>query len=155
MSDFTHAASDDPDPVVLVVDDTDAVREVVCAMLRRHGFEVRVAANGRDSLDVYHELVQRGHDVTVLLDVQMPGLDGPLVLAALQATDPGVRAYFMPGPVLRGRPPGAGCRAGVRQAARPSRHGGRTPPGRESRGPCGPGDRLGGLTTVSFREDLR
>jgi two-component system, OmpR family, response regulator len=97
MSDFTHAASDDPDPVVLVVDDTDAVREVVCAMLRRHGFEVRVAANGRDSLDVYHELVQRGHDVTVLLDVQMPGLDGPLVLAALQATDPGVRAYFMTG----------------------------------------------------------
>lgn len=86
-----------PAPVVLVVDDTDAVREVVRALLRRHGFEVRVAANGRDSLDAYHDLVRRGHDVTVLLDVQMPELDGPRVLAALRATDPGVRAYFMTG----------------------------------------------------------
>ena len=97
MSDFTLTAFADPGPIVLVVDDTDAVREVVRAMLSRHGFEVRMAVNGRDSLDVYHELDQRGHDVTVLLDVQMPDLDGPLVLAALQAMDPGVRAYFMTG----------------------------------------------------------
>jgi CheY-like chemotaxis protein len=97
MSDFTNAASDDPGPVVLVVDDTDAVREVVRAMLSRHGFAAVAAADGRDALDVYHELVQRGHDVSVLLDVQMPGLDGPLVLAALQALDPGVRACFMTG----------------------------------------------------------
>jgi two-component system OmpR family response regulator len=84
-------------PVVLVVDDTDAVREVVSLGLRRQGFEVRAADNGRDAIELYHELRQQNRDVTVLLDVQMPGLDGPLVLAALQALDPGVRAYFMTG----------------------------------------------------------
>jgi two-component system OmpR family response regulator len=84
-------------PVVLVVDDVDAVREVICAGLRRHGFEVREAGSGRDAIELYHELLQQDRDVTVLLDVQMPGLDGPLVLAALRAMDPGVRAYFMTG----------------------------------------------------------
>jgi len=84
-------------PVVLVVDDTDAVREVVSAGLRYHGFEVRAADSGRDAIELYHELLQQNRDVTVLLDVHMPGLDGPLVLAALRTIDPGVRAYFMTG----------------------------------------------------------
>ncbi|MFO0847808.1 MAG: response regulator [Gemmataceae bacterium] len=83
--------------VVLVVDDTEVVRKVVSAALRVHGFEVRTADNGRDAIELYHELTQHGRDVTVLLDVQMPGLDGPTVLSALQAIDPGVRAYFMTG----------------------------------------------------------
>jgi two-component system OmpR family response regulator len=85
------------DPVVLVVDDTDAVREVVSLGLRHQGFEVRAADNGRDAIELYHELRQQDRNVTVLLDIQMPGLDGPLVLAALQALEPGVRAYFMTG----------------------------------------------------------
>jgi CheY-like chemotaxis protein len=85
------------DPLVLVVDDTDAVRECICAGLRRHGFEVRAAGSGRDAIELYHELLRQDRDVTVLLDVQMPGLDGPQVLAALRTMDPGVRAYFMTG----------------------------------------------------------
>ena len=92
-------------PVVLVVDDTDAVREFICAGLRRHGFEVRAAGSGWDAIELYHELLQQDGDVTVLLDVQMPGLDGPQVLAALRTMDPGVRAYFMtgdPGPYGEG-----------------------------------------------------
>jgi CheY-like chemotaxis protein len=84
-------------PVVLVVDDTDVVREMVCAGLRHHGFEVWAAGSGRDAIELYYELLQQDRDVTVLLDVQMPGLDGPLVLAALRTVDPGVRAYFMTG----------------------------------------------------------
>ena len=83
------------EPIVLVVDDTDAVREVVSLGLRHHGFEVRAAGSGRDALELYHELRQQDRAVTVLLDVQMPRLDGPLVLAALRTLEPGVRAYFM------------------------------------------------------------
>jgi CheY-like chemotaxis protein len=69
------------------------------AELQRHGFEVRAVANGRDAIESYYELSQEFHvaAVTVLLDVQMPGLDGPMVLAALQAMDPDVRAFFMTG----------------------------------------------------------
>lgn len=97
MYEFTNAASDDSGLVVLVVDDADFIREVLRAGLRHHGLVVRAVGDGRESIEVYHELILWGHDVSVLLDVQMPGLDGPLVLAALQALDPGVRAYFMTG----------------------------------------------------------
>jgi CheY-like chemotaxis protein len=99
MLDVAYPPSGGPDPVVLVVDDQAPVREVLRAGLQRHGFEVRSAANGRDAIESYYELSRENRDaaVTVLLDVQMPGLDGPLVLAALQAMDPGVRAFFMTG----------------------------------------------------------
>jgi CheY-like chemotaxis protein len=157
MSGTSALTPADPAPVVLVVDDTCAVRAVVRAMLRRHGFDVRVAANGRDSLDVYHELIRGGHDVTVLLDVQMPGLDGPLVLAALQAVDPGVRAYFMTGdPGQYGEDHLLALGAGrvfakpldIPAVAAEFRRG-------ASRGPRGPGDGLGKLTPVGFTEELR
>jgi CheY-like chemotaxis protein len=97
MFDISGPRTAAEDPVVLVVDDTDAVREVVSAGLRHHGFDARGADNGRDAIELYHELRQQDRDVTVLLDVQMPGLDGPLVLAALQALYAGVRSYFMTG----------------------------------------------------------
>ena len=85
-------------PVVLVVDDTDLVREVVSAGLRLHGFEVWVAGDGREALELFNELSQWEHGRTVvLLDVQMPGLDGPMVLAALQTIDPDIWAFFMTG----------------------------------------------------------
>jgi CheY-like chemotaxis protein len=97
MFGISESGAADEAPVVLVVDDTDAVRDVICAGLRLHGFEVRAAGSGRDAIELFHELLQQDRDVTVLLDVQMPGLDGPLVLAALQTLDPDVRAYFMTG----------------------------------------------------------
>jgi two-component system response regulator PrrA len=86
-------------PVVLVVDDTDCVRVVLRAGLRRHGFEVWTAGDGREAVALYRGLVRRDRDAValVLLDVQMPGLDGPGVLAALQAVGPKVRAFFMTG----------------------------------------------------------
>ena len=33
----------------------------------------------------------------VLLDVNMPGMDGPMTLAALRAVDPGLKCCFMSG----------------------------------------------------------
>ena len=44
-------------------------------------------------------MYRREHDTIalVLLDVQMPGVDGPEVLAALQTIDPDVRVFFMTG----------------------------------------------------------
>jgi CheY-like chemotaxis protein len=87
----------DRDPVVLVVDDTECVREVLQAGLRPRGFDVHVARDGREAIELYHALAQEGRSATVVLDVQMPGLDGPLVLSALRAMDPRVRAYFMTG----------------------------------------------------------
>jgi CheY-like chemotaxis protein len=99
MPDTTTATPTDSAPVVLVVDDQPLVREVLCAGLRRHGFDVRVAGDGREAIELFHKLSQWDPDDSpvVLLDVQMPGLDGPTVLAALLTIDPGVRAFFMTG----------------------------------------------------------
>ena len=67
--------------------------------LQRHGFEVLAASDGREAIEMYHESLREDSDAidVVLLDVQMPGLDGPTVLAAMQTIDPNVRAFFMTG----------------------------------------------------------
>jgi CheY-like chemotaxis protein len=80
---------------VLVVDDDADVRDALDAGLRREGFAVWLAADGQAALDLY-----RNHSETidvVLLDVRMPGLDGPQTLAALQQLTPQIRCCFMTG----------------------------------------------------------
>lgn len=90
--------TDDP-PTVLVVDDDSQVRGVLELGLQRHGFAVVVAEDGREAVELFHRMREQdeGESPVVLLDVRMPGLDGPLVLAALQSLDAEVRAYFMTG----------------------------------------------------------
>jgi CheY-like chemotaxis protein len=80
-------------PVVLVVDDVDAVRRSLARLLRQAGFAVLTAGSGREALALYRE--QRHTIAAVLLDVCMPGLDGPQTLAALRLLNPRVRCCFM------------------------------------------------------------
>jgi CheY-like chemotaxis protein len=80
---------------VLVADDDAEVRDAVDDGLRREGFAVWLAADGQEALDVYHDHCET-IDV-VLLDVCMPGLDGPQTLAALQELTPQIRCCFMTG----------------------------------------------------------
>lgn len=61
------------DPVrILVVDDEVALADIVASYLRREGFEVTVAHDGRAAIDLVRE---QSPDV-VLLDVMLPGIDG-------------------------------------------------------------------------------
>lgn len=57
---------------VLVVDDEAAIRHFLSGMLKREGFDVAVATNGREALELFE---QHRPDV-VLLDVTMPGMTG-------------------------------------------------------------------------------
>ena len=85
----------DTAPEVLVVEDESAVGEMLELALRRFGFRVRLAGSGRQALEVY-----RRHADTidvVLLDVQMPELDGPGTLAVLRGINPSVPVVFMSG----------------------------------------------------------
>jgi CheY-like chemotaxis protein len=59
------------------------------------GFTVKSAASGQEGIRLYRECQQRRP--VVLLDVQMPGMDGPATLAALQKFDPEVKCCFMSG----------------------------------------------------------
>lgn len=82
-------------PRVLVVDDDHLVRIMLQLGLERNGFEVWLAPNGREAIDLYRT---HKEDIdVVLLDVCMPGLDGPATLDALRKRNPEVRACFMSG----------------------------------------------------------
>ncbi|HEX5273166.1 MAG TPA: response regulator [Gemmataceae bacterium] len=80
---------------VLVVDDDEDVRGVLAALLRRAGYAVWLAADGREGVALY---LSHGPDIdAVLLDVRMPSPDGPRTLAALRQLNPRVRCCFMSG----------------------------------------------------------
>jgi len=66
---------------VLMVDDDQDVRTSVARGLRHCGFDVRVASNGKEALRL---LSSEPHDALVL-DVQMPEIDGVAVVTALRA----------------------------------------------------------------------
>jgi CheY-like chemotaxis protein len=80
---------------VLVVDDNRLVRTMVQLGLERDGFDVWLASNGRDAIHLYRAL--RDRIAVVLLDVHMPGLDGPATLDALRRLNPDVLVCFMSG----------------------------------------------------------
>jgi class 3 adenylate cyclase len=71
---------------VLVVDDNKVSRLLLARGLEQQGHSVAFAENGRQALDM---LRRQPYDV-VLMDVQMPELDGPHALAAL-TSDPDLR----------------------------------------------------------------
>ena len=67
---------------VLIVDDDEAIREVVQSSLELvAGWEVQVASSGLQALD----LAAAGPPDAILLDVMMPAMDGPTTFARLQA----------------------------------------------------------------------
>ena len=80
--------------ILLVEDDAD-VRRFLELFLSRASFRVRPAQSGEQALGLYAE--HRGTIDLVLLDVRMPGLDGPQTLAALREVAPRVRCCFMTG----------------------------------------------------------
>src|SRR5262245_16340186 len=71
---------------VLVADDTESVRSLFERLLSSDGHEVISASDGRAALDA----IQRERPDVVLLDVEMPGMDGLEVCRRLKA-DPATR----------------------------------------------------------------
>jgi anti-sigma B factor antagonist len=82
-------------PGVLVVADEAAVPCALVAGLPIEGYKVWVASHGKQAVDIYRR--HREGIAVVLLDVLLPGMDGPRTLTALQQLCPGVRCCFMTG----------------------------------------------------------
>ena len=59
-------------PVILVVDDSDAIREVLNIVLSERGYNVVQAADGHEAV----EIATRGCPDLILMDLSMPVLDG-------------------------------------------------------------------------------
>jgi len=82
-------------PGILVVDDEPLVRDVLAAVLTRAGFRVWFAGSGLEALEFYR---RDAHLIDlILLDVVMPGLDGPTTLLVLRALDPNLLCCLMSG----------------------------------------------------------
>jgi PAS domain S-box-containing protein len=80
---------------VLVIEDEEKVREVICAMLDAYGYGVLEADSGEEALRIVRDKPSTVD--LVLSDIIMPGLSGPETAAQLQKIQPGLRVIFMSG----------------------------------------------------------
>lgn len=80
---------------VLVVEDEDAVRALICKVLRTQGYPVLEAANGAAALRQLE--THRGPVHLVITDMVMPGMTGAELAARIRRTRPDLRFLFISG----------------------------------------------------------
>jgi two-component system, NtrC family, response regulator PilR len=73
-------------PRILVVDDERSMRELLAIVLRREGYEVLLAENGRSAVS----LLEREPVDLLISDIKMPDLSGVDVLRAAKKIDPDI-----------------------------------------------------------------
>ncbi len=76
-------------PEVIVVEDDPALAGLLEYGLRTHGYRFVVYRNGREALEALLALDPAGQHPLVLLDVDLPALDGYSILDALERDRPG------------------------------------------------------------------
>jgi two-component system NtrC family sensor kinase len=83
---------------ILVIDDEPGIASALAHLLRRSGYSVDTAANGRVALD---QLQERTYDL-ILCDLRMPELDGPGFYRALEERYPQLQqcVVFLTGDTL-------------------------------------------------------
>ena len=80
-------------PSILVIEDDDEVRSLICEFLTREGYEVHEASDGLEGTKVFD---QEEIDI-VITDIMMPMQDGVETIRALKSRDPDVRAIAITG----------------------------------------------------------
>ncbi|HEX9693253.1 MAG TPA: response regulator, partial [Gemmatimonadales bacterium] len=83
-------AASSPRPI-LVVEDEEAIRDLVRDLLTTEGFEVTVVDSGRAALDA----ISRHSPQLVITEIQMPDLAGMNVVEALDRLDPDTPVILM------------------------------------------------------------
>jgi CheY-like chemotaxis protein len=81
---------------ILLADDEPTVLGLAQTILKRNGYNVLPAQDGKKAL----ELFQQGPVDLVLTDVVMPELSGPQLVRRIHQIDSGVRCIFMSGYTL-------------------------------------------------------
>jgi CheY-like chemotaxis protein len=80
---------------VLVVDDEPAVRQVARRLLERGGYRAITVEDGQAAVNALH--LHRHEVAAVLLDMNMPGMSGPVTFAALRAINTALPVVFCSG----------------------------------------------------------
>jgi two-component system nitrogen regulation response regulator NtrX len=82
---------------ILIVDDEPAVREVLVGYFEHQygprGFTVETATDGAQALAA----VRRRRPALILLDIEMPGVDGVETLRGVRAIDPAIPVIMVTG----------------------------------------------------------
>ena len=85
---------------ILVVDDNAVNMKLIRILLTGEGYDVRIAADAKEALEVLTEV----HPSLILMDIQLPGIDGLELTRRLKAepttrdiTIVGLTAYAMKG----------------------------------------------------------
>ena len=99
---------------ILIIDDDEPIRKLVAVYLQDAGHTVRHAANGQQGLDMAAGAVPD----LILLDINMPVMDGTQVMIALRAEmatakTPVIALSGMSAPEMRDDMHGLGCNAYV------------------------------------------
>jgi two-component system NtrC family sensor kinase len=97
---------------ILVIDDEPSVVRALTGLLRRDGYRVATASNGRHAL----AQLQAQHYDVILCDLRMPELDGPAFYAILTRQYPALRQRVI---FLTGDTEGETSRAFLTQCGRP------------------------------------
>jgi two-component system response regulator PilR (NtrC family) len=82
----TAPAADRRPPRILVVDDERSMRELLDIVLRREGYEVLLAENGKSAV----ALLERESVDILISDIKMPDMSGVDVLRAAKKVDPDI-----------------------------------------------------------------
>jgi DNA-binding NtrC family response regulator len=78
---------------ILVVDDDEPTRHLLSTVLRHAGYEVEVARDGQEAVEIYN---QRPTDV-IVTDLLMPEKDGLEMIMELHRSHPELRIIAMTG----------------------------------------------------------
>jgi CheY-like chemotaxis protein len=97
---------------ILVIDDEPSIIRALAGLLRRDGYVVSTASNGRQALA---QLQARPYDV-IVCDLGMPELDGPTFYALLMRQYPALRQRII---FLTGDTGGEASRTFLTQCGRP------------------------------------
>ncbi len=86
---------------ILVMDDDEVIRSVMCAMLEQAGYRVSLTENGDEAVGCYEEAKKYGYSIdAVIIDLNIPrGRDGRGTIKKLLEIDPQVKAVAMSGAV--------------------------------------------------------
>jgi CheY-like chemotaxis protein len=97
---------------ILVIDDELSIARALAGLLRRDGYRVDTASNGRSAL---LQLQERPYDV-ILCDLHMPDVDGPAFYAILVRQYPALRQRVI---FLTGDTRGSANQTFLTQSGRP------------------------------------
>ncbi len=80
---------------VLVIDDEPGIRRFALRVIESAGYQVIEAGDGPQGLEIFAR--QKPEIVAIVMDLSMPGMEGPELARALRQLDPGIPVLVMSG----------------------------------------------------------